>query len=369
LAQAQLDLRVEGEVVRGEARLTGEVFAGGPTQVPLVDGATLVDVAAGAPPLSFLPATKTHAAIVEGPGPFTIMLRWATPVVREPGRSSFAIPSFRAAAVRAHVAVPGDHAEARVEGGLITGRNPGAGRTVVEATLDPAHPARVSWAARESRAAAQPREVRMISSVKTLVTLDEADVRAVSLVTIDVVQGEPERVEVVVPPGFEVASVSGSVEDTQRDGDRLKLGVREPQRRRQGFLVALERAASADAPTELALVHVAGAQRESGEVAVEGVGTVDVDVKESGVLRRMDTSEVDVTLRRLARSPLLAALRYQQRDDMATVLTLAATRHPGAPVPAAVGDRAVATTLVTTEGRGSRRSSSPCAIRRSRTCV
>jgi hypothetical protein len=56
-------------------------------------------------------------------------------------------------------------------------------------------------------------------------------------------------------------------------------------------------------------------------------------------------------LRRLAGRSLLAAFRYQRRQAETRTLTVDVTRFADAPVIAAVAERAVATTLVTSEGR------------------
>jgi hypothetical protein len=65
----------------------------------------------------------------------------------------------------------------------------------------------------------------------------------------------------------------------------------------------------------------------------------------------MDVRETNGSLRSLARQPLLAAFRYQRRANETRTLTLDVTRFADAPVIAAAAERAVATTLVTVEGR------------------
>src|SRR6185503_9858289 len=92
-------------------------------------------------------------------------------------------------------------------------------------------------------------------------------------------------------------------------------------------------------------------QRETGEVAVEGLSTLAVSAPEIPGLRRMDVREIDPALASVARQSLLAAFRYQRVADAPPSLALNVTRYPDAAVLAAVAERAVATTLVTSEGR------------------
>jgi hypothetical protein len=69
-------------------------------------------------------------------------------------------------------------------------------------------------------------------------------------------------------------------------------------------------------------------------------------------LRRIDVRELDPSLVSIARDAMLAAYRYQRAGDEPPVVTVDVHRFANAPVIAAVAERATATTLVTTEGRG-----------------
>jgi len=65
----------------------------------------------------------------------------------------------------------------------------------------------------------------------------------------------------------------------------------------------------------------------------------------------MDVREVDPALTSVARQSLLAAYRYQRGVAGVPALAVNVTRFPDAAVLAAIAERAVATTLVTSEGR------------------
>src|SRR5262249_13309597 len=130
------------------------------------------------------------------------------------------------------------------------------------------------------------------------------------------------------------------------------LTVRDPSVRRHQFLISLEQPHAAGSfKVDTSFPTVAGVQREVGETAIEGVGTIEVTASGDDGLRRMDVGGATASLRSLARQPLLAAFRYQRRPDEARVLTLDVKRFADAPVIAAAAERASVTTLVTTEGR------------------
>jgi hypothetical protein len=128
--------------------------------------------------------------------------------------------------------------------------------------------------------------------------------------------------------------------------------------------VAASAAVVADAPGEspsfaqgvpslrrVPLPWLDGVQREMGEVAIEGVGTMELAAEEKGALHRIDASELNGTLQTMAREAVLAAFKYQRRTAEAVTVELKVTRFPDSAVLAAVADRAVVTTLVTHQGR------------------
>jgi hypothetical protein len=158
--------------------------------------------------------------------------------------------------------------------------------------------------------------------------------------------------DVALPAGYEMISASGaSLERTENRPDRVTLFVTNPTQRRHQFLISLERQNSGGSfKLETSFPTMIGARRETGEVAVEGVGTLEIAPATVPGLRRMDVREVDPALASATRQSLSAAFRYQRTADVPPTLTMDVRRFPDAAVLAAVAERAVATTLVTAEG-------------------
>jgi hypothetical protein len=271
-----------------------------------------------------------------------------------PGRAAFLLPVPNAGAATATIDVPGEQADVRLSAGLILRRSSANGRTIVDVTLTPGAQTSVSWSTHEAApATAAAREVRLLSDVKSILSIGDAEMRLISLVTATVVAGEPAQISVSIPPDYEVASVSGaSLErsETQRGGVTLYLS--DPALRRHQFLLSLERAQSGGSFTlNTGFPTLRGAQRETGEVAVEGAGTLDVTSPEAPGLHRIDVRELDPAITSVARDALMAAYRYQATNEEPPMLALAVHRYADAPVLSAVAERATATTLVTVEGR------------------
>jgi hypothetical protein len=351
LSSASIALRVADGAVRGTMELAGEAYR--PGLVHLFDGRGLLDARQAGRPLAVRVEGSGPDAVVTQPGPLALTVEWGGEVVTGPGRASFSVPVPPAGTARATVDLPGPDLDVQVTGGAVVERRSAAGRTVLDLALDPGAVAQLSWTVRESASVEAPREVRFLSDLKTLVTAAESDLRLTTLVDLTVVQGEPTTVEVVLPAGFELVAASGAtLEDSAPTPAGLRLSLREPERRRHQILLNLERAMTDGSfETALLLPTLPAAQRETGEVALEGIGTLELDAQEAGSLRRMDVSETGGPLRALAREPLLAAFRYHRRPEEAPRLPVAVRRFPTAAVLAALAESASVTTLVTTEGR------------------
>jgi hypothetical protein len=247
--------------------------------------------------------------------------------------------------------LPGNHANVRVEPGLVTSRTSVNGNTIVEAALEPGKAARVWWTTREIAAPVAQREVRFLSDVKTVVSVGDSEVRLTAYCDVNVIQGEAAEFKMELPAGYDLTAASGTtLESSEVVNGTLTLRVHDPAKRNHQFLIAIERT-NRETKVEAPLLAVAGAQRETGELLVEGVGAMELIAKESGGLRRMDVREAAPITRSLAHFPLQAAFRYNRRASDAPKLNLEWTQFPDANILSAVAERATVTTLTTVEGK------------------
>ena len=141
-----------------------------------------------------------------------------------------------------------------------------------------------------------------------------------------------------------------TLDSTETQNHVLTLKVNAPGQRAHQFLISMERSitgTNADAP----FLSFKGAQRETGEVLVEGAGTMEITATEGGGLKRMDVKEANPYLRSLAHFPAQAAFRYHRQPSETPTLALAWVRFPDGSVLGAVAETAEVTTLVTSEGK------------------
>ncbi len=351
IKHANLKLHVEDNGVLGTVQLEGEVFHKGVSKVPLTTGMTILDAHQSGKGLPLEQENGTHTALLTGPGEFTVDLDTGLPLRIEAGRASFSLPVPAAGSVQLALLIPGDHTFANISPGLITNRKSENGHTAIEATLVPGQPATIWWTTRETVTPIVAREVRFLADEKTLVSVSESEMRVAVLVDVTVVQGEPAQFHVELPVGFEVTGVTGATLDsTETNNGVLTLKVNAPGQRSHQFLISMERPIN-DSKADAPFLTFKKAQRETGEVLVEGAGTMEITATEGGGLKRMDVKEVNPYLRSLAHFPPQAAFRYHKQASETPSLALQWVRFPDGSVLAAVAERAEVTTLVTSEGK------------------
>jgi hypothetical protein len=351
IKHADVKLHIENDGVRGTVQLEGEVFRKGVSKVPLTSGMTVLDAHQNGKGVPLLQENGTHMALLPGPGEFSLALDAGLPLRVEAGRAAFLLPAPAAGSVQLLLLIPGDHTFANISPGIITSRKSENGHTAIEATLVPGQPANIWWTTRETVTPTVPREVRFLADAKTLISVSEAEMRVAVLADITVVQGEPSQFHVDLPEGYEVTGVTGATLDsTETNNGVLTLKVNAPGQRSHQFLISLERSingAKADVP----FLSFKKAQRETGEVLVEGAGTMELTATEGGGLKRMDVKEANTYLRSLAHFPPQAAFRYHRQASDTPTLALSWVRFPDGSVLAAEAESAQVTTLVTTEGK------------------
>ncbi len=351
LSKAVFKLRVQNQTLVGTVDIDGALLEKGPIKTPLTTALTILEAKQSGNPLPLLQEGSSHAGILNGPGPFSVSLGVAAPLTIEAGRAAFALPVPLASSATLTLELPGHHANVRIEPGLVTTRTTSNGNTLIEAALEPGKPARVWWTTREIAAPVAQREVRFLSDIKTVISVGDSQLRLTALCDLTVIQGEAAEFKVPVPAGFELTAASGNtLESSELSANTLTLRVHDPSRRNHQILIALERT-NRETKVDAPLLSFEGAQRETGELLIEGIGAMEMTAAESGGLRRMDVREAGAIIRSLSHFPLQAAFRYNRRAAHAPKLQLEWRQFLDADVLSAVAERATVTTLTNVEGR------------------
>src|SRR5262245_21436720 len=184
IQHADLKLHVTSDSVLGSVQLEGETYTKNSTKVALASGMTILDARQDGKLLPLQLDSGMTTAVLPGGTTFSVALDAGLPLGIEAGRASFTIPVPSAGSARLSLVVPGDHTNVRIAPGLITDRSSRSGQTSIEATLVPGQTASVWWTTREVAAPMVPREARFLSSLKTLFTVSESDLRIATLADI-----------------------------------------------------------------------------------------------------------------------------------------------------------------------------------------
>jgi hypothetical protein len=352
IKHADLKLHVTDDTVLGTVLEQGEVFSKRAAKVPLTSGLTIFNARQEGKTLPLMQEGSIATAVLPGASEFAVTLETGLPVAIEAGRASFSLPVPPAGSVKLSLLIPGEHTNVRISPGLITALGSENGQTKVEATLAPGQPASIWWTTREIAAPTVPKEVRFLSDVKTLVSVGDADLRIAALADVTVVQGEPTEFKLTVPTDYEITDVSGAtVEGSEISGSELTVHLSSSAPRSHQFLISMEKHIGEAVKAEVPFLSFINTQRETGEVLIEGAGAMELTAREGGGLKRMDLKEVNQYLRSLSRFPLQAAFRFHRQPSEAPTLALDWVRFPDNAVLAALAERAVVTTMVTSEGR------------------
>ena len=351
LKHAALKLNAGDDSALGTIQFDGEVLKKGTIQVPLISGVMVFDAQQAGKGVPLQLADGKQTAVLSGPSDFNLQLNAGVPLRIDAGRALLSVLAPAAGSVTLSLVVPGEHTSVSLSPGLVTSRTSEIGHTTIEATLVPGQRSTIWWATRETPTPVVAREVRFLSELKTLLSVSESDLSVAVLAEVTVVQGEPAQFEVEIPGGYEITGVTGPSLDTMEiQSDVLTLKVSSAAQRNHQFLISMERPLSAnkaDAP----FLSFKDAQRETGEVLVEGAGSMEITGTEGGSLKRMDVKEANPYLRSLAHYPPQAGFRYHRQPNESPTLALEWLRFPDLAVLAAVAEDATVTTLVTSEGK------------------
>src|SRR5215204_7343435 len=122
LSHAVFKLRVENQTLVGTVDIDGSLLEKGSVKTPLTTALTILEAKQSGNPLPLLQEGSSHSAILNGPGLFSVSLGVASPVTIEAGRASFTLPVPLASSAILSLDLPGNHANVRVEPGLVTTR-------------------------------------------------------------------------------------------------------------------------------------------------------------------------------------------------------------------------------------------------------
>ncbi len=308
LSRVDYDLRVAGDTVTGEARLTIDVLKQGWVAVQLPAGILLRDARLDGRPIALVDDDPPRVLIARA-GRSVLTLEIVVPLATSAGTESMVLPASGSALSAVTLVIPRAGVDLALTGGFVADQTETASETRWLVYGSPARLLSFSWKRKvDDRRATLPLRTR--ARVTALVALGEDTSQVTASVRLDVTQGQARQIVVSVPPGVIVNQVAGAmVADWTADAGTLTVTLLDPATTDVSVVISAETRAPREGMVTVPLFRVPGAEREVGGVAVDVIGPGEIAGPQSRGLEPADPSDLgDIIAGR--ESPSMAAFEY-----------------------------------------------------------
>ena len=362
LTRVDYDLKIDGELATGEARLTIDVIKDGWARVALPSGLMIRGARLDGRPVSLVKsdggagdkAAGASYVLLSRTGRAILTLEIVTPITSVAGTEMLRLPANASAVSRAIVVLPGktDHGvDVRVTGGLLFERADGVDGSRWVAHGRGNEPLIFAWKRRvEDQRATQP--LRLRGAITQLIGLGEDTTQVSAEVQVEVLQGLAKEVRVQLPGQFTVDQVSGAmVADWEAAAQELTVTFLEPVQQTARFTVRGELRLPREGQMDVPLLRLTAAERETGGVAVEVLGAGEIKDRQATGLEETEAADLGQLIAS-RQSPSLVAFRLRPAEGRAPrALALRVARYTPQAVLTANVEEAAYNALVTEDGK------------------
>jgi hypothetical protein len=340
LSRVDYDLRLTGETITGQARLTIDVLKEGWVSVQTPPGVLVRDARLDGRPTRLVttaPAGQARSAPLSGgtaprvlisrAGRATLTLDVVVPLAASAGAESMTLPPAASALSSVTLVIPRTAVDLSVTGGLVAEQTESVGESRWVVYGNPERPMVFAWKRKtDDRRAALPLRTR--ARVVELVALAEDASQVTASVRLEVVQGLARQLELALPDGLTVNQVAGAtVSDWTQQGGTLTVIFLEPIANDASVVINAEARTPRYGAVTIPLIRLPLAEREGGGVAVDVVGPGEIADRQPRGLEPADASDLgDIIAGR--ESPSMVAFQYKPLPGTAPrALTLAVSRY------------------------------------------
>jgi hypothetical protein len=274
----------------------------------------------------------------------------AVPLRTAGGTETLTLPPSAGAVTRLALTVPRAGIDLTTSGGVLAER-PASQDAPWLVFGRAGQPLSVMWKRRaDDTRATQP--LRLRGSVTQLTALGEEASPVTATVRVEVTQGIAAFVDVAIPDGLTVNQVSGAlIADWDVRPNLLRVNFLEPVTAQSSFSISAEARVGRDGSIVIPLIRVPSAERETGGVAVEVLGSGEIAGREPRGLEAADPSDLGETLAGRD-SPSMLAFRFRpQRGGDPRSLSVMVTRYAAQSVLVANVEEARYDALLVEEGK------------------
>jgi hypothetical protein len=356
LSRLNYDLKVDGDLASGEARLTIDVIKDGWVRVPLPNGLMVREAKLDGREVSLV----THAT-EKGPGSAELLLsktgrsvltlKIVAQVSTVAGTDILQLPVSNSAVSHAVVELNRQGVDVHISGGLLLEHSETiqASRWVANGRGN--EPLTFAWRRKvDDQRTNQP--LRLRGTLTQLVGIGEDSTQINAEVRVDVLQGVASEIRVQLPDQFTVNQVAGAtVADWDAKSNELIVSFIEPVQDTTSFTVTgelrLPRAGKVDVP----LMRLPAAERETGGLAIEVLGAGEIKDRQASGLEEAEAAELGQLISS-RQSPSLIAYRLPPADGKSSrSLSLEVARYTPQAVLTANIEEADYSALVTNDGK------------------
>src|SRR6266850_2792615 len=356
LTRIDYDLKVDGDLASGEARLTVDVIKDGWVRLPLPNGLMVREARLDGRQVTLVThrGEKDPARVellLSRTGRSVLTLKIVAPVSTVAGTDILQLPVSNSAVSRAAVELTRQGVDVHITGGLLleNSESTAGSRWVANGRGNEA--LTFAWRRRIDDQRAN-QTLRLRGAVTELVGLGEDATQVNAEVQIEVLQGLAQGIHLQLPEQFTVNQVSGAmVADWDAPGRELTVTFIEPVQNTARFTVSgelrLPRAGKLDVP----LIRLPAAEPETGGIAVEVLGAGEIKDRQASGMDEAEAAELGQLISS-RQSPSLIAFRLQPADGKSErSLSLSVARYTPQAVLTANIEEADYKALISSDGK------------------
>ena len=291
LTRVDYELRVNGETVTGEARLTIDVLKQGWVSVQMPAGMLVRGARIENRPTALVDGNPPRVLISRA-GRTILALDIVVPIESASGIESMTLPPSTSALSAVTLIVPRTGLDLTVAGGFVAEQVENATENRWTVYGGPGRPMKFSWK-RKIDDRRQTLPLRAKARITELVALGEESSQITASVRIEVVQGVAREIVLTTPAGVAVNQVSGAtVADWRHEQGALTVSFLEPLTTSAAIVVNAETRAPRDGTMTIPLVRMPSAERETGGVAVDVIGAGEITERQPRGFDPADPSDL-----------------------------------------------------------------------------
>jgi hypothetical protein len=359
LTRIDYEMKVDGNLASGVARLAIDVIKDGWVRVAIPGGLMIRETLLDGQPVSMIAGTSekgvaTNYLLLSRTGRSVLTLNIVAQVSSIAGTEMLRLPVNTSAISRLSLLLPGKSdsgVDMRINGGLLTEKSDTADGSRWVAYGRGNEVLTFAWKRRiEDQRTTQP--LRMRASLTQLVGLGEDTTQVNAEVQVEVLQGLAKEVRVQVPAQLTIDQVSGvMVADWEVSTNELIVTFLEPLSQTTRFTINGEVRLAREGQLDVPLLRLSVAERETGGIAVEVLGAGEIKDKQSTGLEDAEAADLG-TLISSRQSPSLVAFRLRPAEGKSTrSLSVRIARYTPQAVLSANIEEAAYNALMTEDGK------------------